>query len=226
MRYIVFGAGIFGKSVSTKLADLGAEVYVVDHNKDSLESIRDLVSGVMIIESTEKDATTEVVEKVKPDAALVCFGESFDATLLVVIYLKELGIKHIIARASNSMQGEILEKLGVERVILPEKMMGERMGEHIILGESEQLQLDSETAIARICLPKSAEGKTLDQFDAKKFGIEILFVHRVYVKQRISKIIKTDENPKLSADDNLIVLGAPKRISKFVEQIQKMKYIE
>ncbi|MCD6595744.1 TrkA family potassium uptake protein [bacterium] len=221
MRYIVFGAGLFGKSISTKLADLGAEVFVVDHNKKALESIRDLVSGVMIIESTEKDTTADVIDKVKPDVALVSFGESFDATLLVTIYLKELGIEHIIARASNSMQGEILEKLGVEQVILPEQMMGERMGEHIILGESEQLPLDSETAIARVCLPKSADEKTLEQLDVKNFGLEILFIHRIYVKQRVSKIIKPDENPKLAANDNLIILGAPKRISKFVEQLQK-----
>ena len=70
-------------------------------------------------------------------------------------------------------------------------------------------------------LPKSEIGKTLDQLEFKKHGVEILFVHREYLAQKVSKLIKPDENPKLEQDDNLVLLGLPRRIAKFIESLGK-----
>jgi len=226
MRYLVFGAGVFGKSVSVKLVELGAEVFLIDHNEEALECVRDQVTGVLVAESTDKDTVREIVERKKSDGAFICFGDSFDASLLVVIYLKEFGIEQIIARASNQMQADILNRLGIDQVILPEIMMGEMMGEYIIIGESEQLKIDREISIIRVKLPKSASGKKLSELEAKKMGIEVLFVHRIYLSPRVTKLIKPEEDPKLEDGDNLVLMGLPRRIVKFIEHTRRELRIE
>ena len=219
MRYLIFGAGLFGKSLARRLTELGAQVYVVDHNEAAVDEVKDAVAGAIVGESTEREIVTQIVEKVKPDVCAVCFGENFDATLLATIYLKELGIRHIIARASNHLQKQILHKLGVEQVVLPEVMMGERTGEHIILGESEFLPLDAETAVARVRVPEKLESQPPDAIPLKKYSLTLLFVHRMYLRDKVFKIIFPPQLDEIAGGDNLVVLGNPGKIAEFVKEL-------
>ena len=219
MKYLIFGAGLFGRSLAKRLSALGAEVHVVDHNESAIEDVKDFVASAVVGESTERETVEHLVEKINPDVCAVCFGENFDATLLAVIYLNNVGVKHIVARASNELQKEILEKLGVERIVLPEVMMGERTGEHIILGESEFLPLDPENAVARVHVPEKIQPHLIDQLPLKKFGLTLLFVHRFYIKDKISKIIHAEQVEQILPRDNIIILGNPKKISEFVKYL-------
>ncbi len=221
MRYLIFGAGLFGKALAERLSELGAEVYVVDHSESAVEEIKDFVAGAIVGESSQRKTVEEIVARTKPDVCVACFGESFDATLLVVIYLKDMGIPHIIARASNKLQEEILYKLGVEKVILPEVMMGERLGEHIILGESEFLPLDPENAIARVRIPDGVEPFPVQDIPGKKDDIQLLFIHRAYLKDKVFKTIPADQAEEILPGDNLVVMGNPKRISGFVKKLYR-----
>ncbi|RKZ35094.1 hypothetical protein DRQ33_00590 [bacterium] len=220
MRYIIFGAGLFGKSIAKRLVELGAEVHIVDRQEEALESIKDYVAGAIIAESTEREAIVEIVNKINPDEAIICFGESFDVSLLLTVYLHELGVKHIIARASNPMQGEILRRLGVNYVILPEIITAERMGEYLILGENDLLTLDNEHTIARIKVPPKITGKTVAELNTKKYGIKILFIHREYMENELFKLIQPENNIELTENDNLILLGHPNKLARFVKQVQ------
>ncbi len=221
MRYLLLGGGIFGRNLALRLVELGAEAFVVDRNEDALEPIRDMVTGAIVAESTDRETLREIIQKYTPDGVIVCFGESFDATMLTVIYLKDFGVSEITARASNPMQGEILKRLGVKTVVLPEAMMGQRFADNIVLGESEQIILDSENSIARIRVPKAIIGKRLSELNAKKHGVSVLFVHREYVAHKVSKMIFPDEDPKFDDGDSLIIIGSPRRIAKFIEKISQ-----
>lgn len=221
MKHLLLGAGLFGRSLALRLVELGAEVFIVDHNEGTLEQIRDLVSSAIIAESTDKETLRTIVDECKPDYAVICFGESFDATLMTVIYLKEFGVGKIFARASSYMQGEILKRLGVSSVILPEALMGQRLASTLILGESEQLLLDSENSIVKVRIPQLIVGKKLTDLKAEKHGVKVLFVHREYIEHKVSKTIFPDENPKLENGDNLVLLGSARRITKFVARISE-----
>jgi len=221
MRYLVLGAGLYGRSLARRLMELGSEVVVVDRDEETIDDMKELVTNAVIADITDRQVLEEIVDRFKPDSAAVCFGESFDVTMLACIYLRELGIKEIVARASSVMQGEILRRLGIDWIVLPEQDSGERIAEYIILGESEQIKLDPETSLARLRLPKSVVGKTLSELPFKKFGIECLFVHRVYVTPHVSKLIPPSEDPQLEEGDNLIVVGSPRRIARFIDGIKK-----
>ena len=219
MKYLLFGAGLFGKSLAEKLVELGARVLLLDRNEDALESVHEFVTAEVIADVGDKEVLKDIIELYKPDGAVVCFGESFNTTLLTVIYLKEFGVKNISARASSVLQGEILKRLGVNSVILPEVVMGERYAGDLVFGEGELLHLDNENSIARIRVPEQTIGKTLPELEPQKFGVSTLFIHREYVEHKVSKFIQPSENPKLEKGDNLVLLGSPRRIVKFVAKI-------
>ncbi len=221
MKYIVIGVGLYGESLATRLVELGAEVIVVDKNEQTVAAIQDMVTEAVVADCSDKEALKEVINRYKPDGAAVGFGENFDASMLVCIYLRELGITEIVARASSEIQAEILRRMGINWIILPEQIMGERIGEYIMLGESEQIKLDSETSIVRLKLPINIHGKVLSELSLKKHGITPLFVHRVYIQPDLSKLIPPSENPELEEDDNLILIGSPRRIAKFISHLKK-----
>ena len=221
MKHLLLGAGLFGKSLAIRLVELGSEVILIDHIEDTLNGVKDLVTAAIVAETTDKDTLTEIQKKYNIQHAVICFGESFDATMLAVVYLKDMGIDDIVARASNNMQREILKKLGVKTIVLPETMMGMKIADGIILGESEQLTLDRDNTIARIRIPKEIFGKNLSEIKVDKFGIKTLFIHREYIQHKVSKLIPPDENPKLEEGDNIVLLGSPRRIAKFVNNINK-----
>ncbi len=219
MKHLLLGAGIFGKNLALRLVELGDEAFIIDHKEEAFGQVKDMVTGAVVAESTNRDALKEIVDKFKPDDVVVCFGESFDAAMMAVIYLKDLGVKKIHARASNYMQGEILNRLGVNSVILPEAMMGQRFANSLVLGENEQLILDSENTIARVKIPDSAVGKKLSELAIEKHGIKTLFVHREYIAHKVTKTIPPQEDPQLESGDNLVLIGSSRRIAKFINKV-------
>lgn len=212
MRYLIIGAGLFGKSLATRLVELGAEVLLVDKEESALEPVKDLVTEVAIADTGRKDILAELLKK-PVDTAIICFGQDFGTTMLNAIYLLELGCEQIWARAANILQAEILRKIGVKRVILPEVVTAERLAESIILGEIEKITLDPETVIVRLRIPPAFVGKEVTEIQFSKYGVQCLYVHRFY-STGLSKLIPLSENPVLENNDNLILIGQPKRILK------------
>ncbi len=210
---------MFGRSAARRLVELGAEVIAVDHSEEAVAQVQDMVTRALVAESTDKDTLKAIIDEFHPDGVVICFGESFDATMTTVVYLKEFGVDYIVARASSIMQGEILRRLGVKNIVLPEAVMGQRVADSIVLGESEGITLDAENSIVRVRLPKSAFGKRLSELEPQKHGITPLFVHREYLAHKVSKLIPPDEDPELEEGDNLVVLGSPRRIAKFVAKL-------
>ena len=218
MKYLILGGGIFGRSLAIKLIDFGVEVVVVDIDEGLDEILAGRVTSVLIADCSDRDAVYEVVSKVDPDVVLVCFGTNFDTTLLSCIYLVELGMT-VAARASNPLQAEILRKLGVARVIMPEFEAGERFAEILAIPHSEQIALDAENILVKVIVPRNVVSLHIAELGAQDFAINVVFVHKVYAKPAISKLVKPEENPQLSEHDSLILVGMPRRIAKFLNHI-------
>jgi trk system potassium uptake protein TrkA len=127
-RYLVVGLGRFGLSLAEELAAQGAEVCAVDENMDNVELIKDKVAMAAQLDATDLDALRGV-EAATCAAAVVAIGEDFEATVLCVAALKEVGVGRIIARARTAMQARILHAVGASQVIELESEMGRRIGQ-------------------------------------------------------------------------------------------------
>lgn len=217
-KIIIVGAGRFGYSTAKRLSELGARVTVIDTNEKRLEQLKNLVSCVFVIDAIDREAFEAEVVGGGYDAGVVAIGDNFTTALLVSLYLKQFGVPRIVARASNPKQGRILIKIGVDLIVTPEDEMGHRLAERLILADSEQIDLSSDTSVVRVVVPKRFVGKTLGELAFKGKGFDFLFAARTYTEQGFVKIAYADETDfRLASGDYLLFAGETHRIASFVE---------
>lgn len=218
---IVFGVGTFGTHLAQKAANLGAHVTIVDRNTDNLRPMRDMVAEARIMDCTDERSVKDKLGE-GFDTAVITMHQDFSTVLLLVIYIREMGIKHIIARAETSTQKNVLKRLGVEEVILPESEMGKRVAERLILNRSEHLPLTDDEGIVHIPVPEKLIGTTIGEFkQGDKYHVRLVFVRREYIDQEFSRLIDASEKSfELTENDYLVLLGKMRRIAKMIENFK------
>jgi len=205
-QFVVIGLGNFGFTVATRLHQIGHQVLAADSNTTRVEHIKDLVTQAVVIDAKDKNALAEVVTDVI-DAAVVGLGDSVEASLLCVLYLKELGVKRIIAKAASDDHGRILESIGTSEVIYPERDAALRLAEKLNAPTSviDYIELSPDYSIIDVATPDDFVGKTLKQLQLpKKQGILVIAV-RTVMKNEIQLLPPADY--KFEPDSIMTVIG-------------------
>jgi len=130
-QFIVLGLGRFGSAVATTLVELGHEVLGVDNDEERVDALKDKITQAVQADITEERVLAELGVK-NFDAAIVCIGTDLETSILVTMMLKEMGLKYIIAKAQNNLHAKVLEKIGVNKVVFPERDMGARIARRLI----------------------------------------------------------------------------------------------
>jgi len=178
-QFAVIGLGRFGSSVASTLLGMGREVLGIDKNQERVQGLADEITHVVQMDATNRDALREI-GIADFDGVIVAIGEHIQDSIMVTLILKELGVKQVIAKAINFLHGKVLEKVGADRVIYPERDMGERVarslaGLHIL----DYFELDPDTGIIELVAPKSLTGKTLRQLDLRgQYGVNVVCIKR------------------------------------------------
>ena len=123
-QFIILGLGRFGSAVATTLVELGHEVLGIDRDEEIINTLKDKITQAVQADITEERALTELGIK-NFDAAIVSIGSDLETSILVSMMLKEMGSKNIIAKAQNNLHAKILKKIGVDKVVFPERDMGQ-----------------------------------------------------------------------------------------------------
>jgi trk system potassium uptake protein len=147
-RILVIGIGRFGRAVIETLAGVkGVEVIAVDEQMEPVEQVRDHVTVAARIDSIDRDAL-EAVGAREADVAVVSIGEDFEAAVLTVAVLKEIGIREIVARAQTERRRRVLQAVGATRVVTVEAEMGRRVA-HALVGSHvlEHMEIASDAAL-------------------------------------------------------------------------------
>ena len=131
-RFAVVGLGRFGQKLAIALAMSGSEVIAIDRNRNEIDLIRDQVSHAVRLDSTDEEAMkAQGVDKA--DVAIIALGqESFEAAILTVVNLRQMGVKQIYARAESLIAGEVFSKVGATEVIYPEIESAQRWAYKLI----------------------------------------------------------------------------------------------
>ncbi len=161
MNIAVIGLGRFGFAMATTLAGLGHEVIGIDGDEDKVRAVADVVSLAMQLDATDDKALRGAGIK-DVDVAVVSIGENIEASLLVVTLLREIGIDRIVAKAVTALHGRILEKLGVTRVVFPEREMAIRVAHSIAMPNVHRLH----RALRRVLDRRSARARRVRRQDA------------------------------------------------------------
>jgi trk system potassium uptake protein TrkA len=159
--FAVIGLGRFGTAVAETLVDQGQEVLAVDNNPDKVEQIGDLVTHAVQCDATDEKALKAIgLENV--DVAVVSVGEDIEASILIVMTIMELGVPEIIAKSVTGKQGNVLERLGVHRVVYPEREAAVRLAHSLAApSQLEHLQLAKGFGFVEMPLPARYAGMLL-----------------------------------------------------------------
>ena len=216
-QFIVLGLGRFGSAVATTLVELGHEVLGVDNDEERVNDLKDEITQAVQADITEERVLKELGVK-NFDAAIVSIATDLEASILVTMMLKEMGLKYIIAKAQNNLHAKILKKMGVDKVVFPERDMGARIAQRLITPNiKDYVELEPDYNIIEIeALPEFVD-KSLSELDMRnKYGINVLAIKRdssFNISPRAEDIIKKD--------DFLIVIGETKKITELAGKSNK-----
>ena len=162
-QYIVVGLGRFGRAIAETLCEDGAEVLGVDSRMDLVERMRDELTQTIQMDAMDRDAL-ETLGVRDFDIVFVTMGSDIRASGTIVLLLKELGARRIIAKAHDEFHGRMLEKLGADQVLFPERDMGRRVAHSLVSGNViEFMELSTQYSMAEIRPKKEWVGKSLKE---------------------------------------------------------------
>ena len=213
--YVVIGLGRFGTEMALKLYDCGEDVLAIDTDENIIDKISDRVTKAAAADARDLDVLRKLgVEDF--DRAVVAVGSDLAASALITMNLKTLGVPFIICKAHDDTYREILEKLGADRVIIPEREMADKLAKGLTTaGVMEYIELSSEYGIVEMTPPAEWLGKTIRSLELRsRYGANVIAVRRGE-NLRIPPEIDTP----LDDDCILVILGS----YKVIEKLEKME---
>lgn len=179
-EYLVVGLGRFGTSIAQTLYESNEEVLAIDVDEELIqEAINgNIVDNAVIVDATDMKSLKELGVS-NYDVAFVCTGD-VEASIMITLNLKELGIEKIIAKANSKSHGKVLAKIGATKVIYPEEYMGRRVAQLAMEPNMiEHMRFSSEFLLLEVKAPSVFWGKTLIQLDIrKKYNVNIVGIKK------------------------------------------------
>ena len=207
---LLIGLGRFGRHVAEKLYELDHQVMAVDKQEDRVEAVMSYVTNAQIGDSTNMEFL-ETLGVSNFDVCIVAIASDFQSSLETTAYLKDLGAKMVVSRASRDVHARFLLRNGADEIVYPEKQVANwtairYSSEHIF----DYVQLSDTHAIFEIEMPQNWVGKTIGQVDIRmKFNINIMALKR---DGKLDMAIRPDT--MLTDDATMLVLGESRDIQK------------
>jgi trk system potassium uptake protein TrkA len=177
-QFVVVGLGRLGISMVGTLDSLGHEVLAIDKREDVIQSLADEMPNVHLVAADATDETAVRGLNIEGfDAAAVMIGENHvEAGILATATLKEIGVPRIVARATGGIHAKVLAKVGADRVIQPEREIGEQlartMASPVLL---DYVDLGEDEALIEAQVPRAWLDKSLSELDlSQKMGLTVL----------------------------------------------------
>lgn len=223
MKFAVFGLGNFGSNLALNLIQLGHEVIGVDNRMEKIEELKEHLTFAVCFDTTlSHSLSTLPLHDV--DVAVVCIGENEGDSLLTTALLKQMKVKRIISRSISALHRTVLESIGVEEIVNPERESAERLARKLTLKNLiNAFELTEDYSIAEIAAPADFAGKTILESKLKEeHNINVVTIIR---KQRRANIIGISREVRsvlgvvgaetvIDKGDTLVVFGAKKDIQK------------
>lgn len=209
-QFIVIGLGRFGSSIARTLYSLGNDVLAIDSSEDTIQEIADSVTHAVQADATDENALKSLGLR-NFEIAVIGMGSDIQASIMVTLLVKELGVKYVIAKAQNELHAKVLYKIGADRVIFPERDMGIRVAHNLASSNIlDYIELSPDYSIAEISAIPEWIGKSLREINMRsRYGINVMAIKR-----------DNDINVSPTADDGvidgdiLVVIGGTVELNK------------
>lgn len=209
-QFAVIGLGRFGISVAKALYNLGHDVLAVDKNEELVNAVSDYVTHAVQADASEEGVLQSLGVK-NFDVVVVAIGDDVEASIMVTMIAKDLGVKYIVAKAQNDMHARALYKIGADKVVFPERDMGIRVAHNLISTSiMDYIELSPDYSLMELSVLPTWADKSLKELDLRgRYGINVIAIRR---DEAINVTPKADD--VLRKGDVLIVVGATEDINK------------
>ena len=126
----VIGLGKFGFHVAKQLDRLGHDVLAIDIDPANVQRIKDFSSRAVVLDALDKERL-DALGITDFETVVVSLGERIDASALITLHLKEIGIKHVVAKAGSEDHAKLLKLIGADEIIQPECEVAEMLARRI-----------------------------------------------------------------------------------------------
>ena len=204
-NFAIVGLGRFGGSICRTLIEAGQEVLAIDSNEDRVNEYMNIATHA-VVANAQDEMTLRSLGIRNFDHVIVAIGEDIQASILVTLMVKEMGVPNILAKAQNEYHARVLEKIGADRVVHPERDMGIRIAHNLVSKNIlDYLELSDKYSLAeiRVSNPKFFN-KTLSELNLRqRFDLTVVAIRRV--DQTVIASPAADEYVR--ENDNLLVIG-------------------
>ncbi len=214
--FLVIGAGWFGKSVAQTLYRAGHDVMVVDKDENLIQQISSEVTDAVSADITSESSVRALGVR-DFDAVVLAIGFDIQASIMAAILLIEKEAQYIVAKAQTDLHGKVLEKIGINRVIYPERDMGHKIARSLIAPTIiDMIELADDYSVVEVKALPEMVGKTLLELNLRaRYGISVIAFRR-------NKGGKTNISPLaddiVEENDIIVAIGDNK-------SLQKLKWI-
>ena len=212
-QFVVLGLGIFGSSLVKTLSQFGREVIAIDKDSENVQRVSEFATKAVIGDVTDIQFLTDLgLDDI--DVGIVAIGDRLEDSILATMNLKELGVPYVIVKAKNKRFKVVLERIGADHVVRPEKEMGEKIARTLLRKNIKDLiELDEENCIVEMKVPQSWIGKSLSQLDLRKlYSINVLGKR----DPKTHKLeVPVDPSAPIEMNDTFLVLGQTDKIEKY-----------
>jgi len=221
--FAVIGLGRFGSAMATTLTELGQDVVGVDGNEERVQKHADSIRSAVQLDATDERALKAAgIQDV--DVAVISIGEDIESSLLAVMLVKDLGVPRIIAKAVTPLHARILERIGVNRVIFPEREMAIRVAHSLVVANVlDYIELSRDFSIIEIPAPGDFAGKSLKELQLRnRYGLTLIAIKRRPEGggPETTNVAPTADD-QILAGDVLALLGPNERLAQ-IDKLMKL----
>jgi trk system potassium uptake protein len=211
----VIGLGRFGSAMAQTLVELGQEVIGIDSSEEPVRKMAEVLSQVVRLDAMDERAL-RAAGIADVDVAVISIGENVEASIIVVMQMEELGIGEVIAKAVTPLHGRVLHKLGVKRVIYPERDMAIRVAHSLVVPNSlDYIELSRDFSIVELPAPREWVGKSLKELALRpRLGLTLIAIRRRAPDGRETTNIGPSAEDRIDEGDILALLGDNARLAQ------------
>ncbi|NEW08501.1 TrkA family potassium uptake protein [Paenibacillus sp. SYP-B3998] len=214
-QYAVIGLGRFGASISQELIKLGYEVLGIDKDEEAVDELSSELTHAVVADATDEEVLKSLGLR-NFDCAVVAIGDDIQSSILTAIVLKDLGVKKVVAKALSELHGKVLNKIGVDRIIYPERDMGIRVAHQLVSPNLlDYIEISKDYTIAELSVPKRICGYSIKDLDPRaKYGCSV-----VAINKKTGVIIAPTATDVVNEDDIMVIIGTNDQIDEFENEV-------
>lgn len=214
-EFAVIGLGRFGGSIVNELRELDVDVLAIDVDAERVKEFQDIATKSVIADTTDEQVLKDLGLR-NFDHVVVAIGDNIQSSILTTLLLKDMDVNRVTVKAQSTYHARVLEKIGADFVVHPERDMGRRIAHKLVSNSVlDYLELGGEYSVVEYLANEKMINRSILELDIRaEYGISIMAI-----KRDDAIIVSPDPAVKILAGDVLISIGDDDDLTHFEKKM-------